>query len=72
MFKKLVYCGAILALATSCSEDFDNWASPQSNAQEESLSVQFAATAADDIDIATADDVIPLFTYTLGLPEGYV
>ena len=72
MFKKLVYCGAILALATSCSEDFDNWASPQSNAPEESQSVQFAAVAADDIDIATADDVIPLFTYVLGMPEGYV
>ena len=72
MLKKLVYCGVLLVLAASCSEDFDNWASPQSNAPEESQQITFVATAADDIDLATAEEVIPFFTYSLNMPEGYL
>jgi len=73
MFKKLLYCSAIVILATSCTEDFDDWASPQSNPDAaESLSVQFTATPAADIDMATAADVIPFFTYSLNMPEGYL
>lgn len=73
MLKNLIYCSAIVLLATSCSEDFDDWASPQGYAgSEESLSVQFAATSAADIDMATASDVVPFFTYTLNMPEGYL
>ena len=74
MFKKIMYCFAVAALVTACSEDFDDWASPQSNEPEEPQAFEYAATvdvAAEDIDIATAGDVIPLFTYSADMPEGY-
>ncbi|MBR1666947.1 MAG: DUF5115 domain-containing protein [Bacteroidaceae bacterium] len=74
MFKKFLYGCAIAALTTACSEDFDDWASPQSNPQEEMQTFAYAGDiemANDNIVIADAADVIPLFTYSLDLPTGY-
>lgn len=73
MFKKLFYCGAVLALLASCNEDFDDWASPQANEQEEMQTV----SASSNIDNLTfdlnsvEDDSLQVVDLTIDAPEGF-
>ena len=46
MLRKLLYCGAIVALLASCNEDFDDWAQPQTNEQQEAMNI--VATALNE------------------------
>ena len=42
--------GLAVAALTACSDDYTDWAAPQSNPQEPARTVSFAATAAAAID----------------------
>ena len=58
----------------SCSDDFTNWANPQTNPQEDAITIPgLTATAADAIDLANvSEDSVSTFTLsTAALPEGY-
>ena len=73
MLKKILYGCTLVALLTSCNEDFDDWAAPQGYSEEEGLpAMQYNVTPVEEIDIATAEDVIPFFTYMLNMPAGFV
>ncbi|MBR1465194.1 MAG: DUF5115 domain-containing protein [Bacteroidaceae bacterium] len=74
MFKKLIFCSAALALFASCNEDFDDWASPQTNEQEEMQTV----SASSNIDNLTfdlnsvEDDSLQVVDLTIDAPDGYL
>ena len=58
----------------SCSEDFKDWADPQTNPQEDAITIPgFTATAAQAIDFASVTtDSVNTFTLTeAALPEGF-
>ena len=57
----------------SCSEDFDDWANPQSNPQEDAIVIPgFTATAVDAINLAGAEASVATFTLSeSALPEGF-
>ncbi|MDD7317714.1 MAG: hypothetical protein SOZ80_07645 [Prevotella sp.] len=67
----------ILSLAgllfTACSEDFTDWATPQSNPQEDGVQIPgVKASATGDIDLGMVEDAVPVFTLNAGeLPQGY-
>lgn len=62
---------AAMTLA-SCNGDYDDWAAPQSNPQEEQVKLPgFTATAAQDVDLNNPGDSVQLFSLTTpALPEG--
>ena len=58
----------------SCSEDFKDWADPQTNPQEDAITIPgFTATAAKAIDFAsvTTDSVNTFSLSSAALPEGF-
>ena len=58
----------------SCSEDFKDWADPQTNPQEDAITIpDFTATAAQAIDFAsvTTDSVNTFSLSSAALPEGF-
>lgn len=58
----------------SCSEDFKDWADPQTNPQEDAITIPgFTATAAQAIDFAsvTTDSVNTFSLSSAALPEGF-
>ena len=58
----------------SCSEDFKDWADPQTNPQEDAVTIPgFTATAAQAIDFAsvTTDSVNTFSLSSAALPEGF-
>ncbi|SES93116.1 DUF5115 domain-containing protein [Prevotella sp. kh1p2] len=57
----------------SCSDDYTDWADPQSYAPEDAVTLPgFTATAADAIDLNQDADSVKTFTLsTAALPEGY-
>ena len=58
----------------SCSDDFTNWANPQTNPQEDAITIPgFTATAAQAIDFAsvTTDSVNTFSLSSAALPEGF-
>lgn len=72
MIKKTLYCLSLALLATSCNEDFDDWTLPQGYDQEETADINFAITAGDPVDVATAEDVLTLYTFSSSMPEGFI
>jgi len=74
--KKHISFGVMLLMAaafTACTEDFKNWASPQSNGPEDAITIPgFTASAVATQDLATDADEVSLFTLnSASLPEGY-
>lgn len=68
--KKLFYILGIGLLMASCTEDFKDWADPQSNSENPaSASAVVAAAGAIDFTTITADSVL-LFTPTYTVEEG--
>ena len=63
----------IAAAFTGCTEDFKNWASPQSNGPEDAITIPgFKASAVGAQDLATTGDEVPTFSLSAAsLPEGY-
>jgi hypothetical protein len=61
------------AAFTGCTEDFKNWASPQSNSPEDAITIPgFTASAVAAQNLATAGDEVPTFSLsTATLPEGF-
>ena len=66
---------AFLGMAmASCGDDYNDWANPQTNPQEEAITIPgLTATAADAIDLANvSEDSVSTFTLsTAALPEGF-
>ncbi|MCR4583275.1 MAG: DUF5115 domain-containing protein [Prevotella sp.] len=74
--KKHIISGGLLLMAaafTACTEDFKDWASPQTNGTEDAITIQgFTASAVDAQNLASAGDEVPTFTLnSASLPEGY-
>lgn len=71
IFKYTMFALAGLLFA-ACNEDYKDWASPMSYAQEDAVNVPgFTATAGSAIDLNTAADTVSVFTLSYaGLPEG--
>ena len=68
--KKLFYILGIGLLMASCTEDFKDWADPQSNSEDPaSASAAVAAVGTIDFTTITADSVL-LFTPTYNAEEG--
>ena len=74
--KKHILFGGMLLLAaafTGCTEDFKDWASPQSNGPEDAISIPgFQASAVAAQDLAKLEEEVPTFSLNAALPEGYV
>ena len=73
MLKKLLYCSAALALMVSCNEDFDDWAKPQSNEQEDLQSVVALANT-DTLAInlnEVEEDSVQVVSFDYEMPQGY-
>lgn len=75
MKKQLYIVGlatAILGLS-SCNGDYDDWANPQSNPQEDAITVSgYTASAANAVNLNEAADSVQLFALgTTSLPQGY-
>lgn len=73
--KKILFLGGLLLSAmtfVSCNGDYDDWADPQSNPQEEAVTLPgYTATAADPIDLANPGTSVKAFTLSAAtLPEG--
>ena len=76
MKKSSLYISIALAglFMGSCSEDFKDWADPQTNPQEDAITIPgFTATAAQAIDFAsvTTDSVNTFSLSSAALPEGF-
>ena len=77
MKKKFLYSLAVLASVTlaSCNGDYDDWAQPQHNPEEEAITIPgFTATpVVQDIDFAnvTTDSVSTFTLSEAALPEGF-
>ena len=75
MKKHILFGGMLLIAAafTGCTEDFKNWASPQSNGPEDAITIPgFKASAVGAQDLATTGDEVPTFSLSAAsLPEGY-
>lgn len=71
--KKLFYMLGLVLFAASCSTEYEPWASPQSNPQEDAISITgLNAVATATQDLATAGDEVQIFALTdAALPEGY-
>ncbi len=70
--KKLFYILGIGLLMASCTEDFKDWADPQSNSEDPaSASAAVAAVGTIDFTTITADSVL-LFTPTYNAEEGTI
>ncbi|MCI6161036.1 MAG: DUF5115 domain-containing protein [Prevotella sp.] len=65
--------GVVGLMMTSCNEDFTDWAEPQSNPQEEAVTIPgVGASAVDPQNLNTEADSVPTFRLsTAALPEGF-
>ena len=63
----------IAAAFTACTEDFKNWASPQSNGPEEAITIPgFTASGVGAQNLADLGEEVPTFSLsTANLPEGF-
>lgn len=70
MFKKLLYGIAAVAAFTACTDDYTDWADPQSNAAEDAQTVTLEVAPVDAIDLAeVTTDSVQIFTATLTAEE---
>ncbi|MBM6992443.1 MAG: DUF5115 domain-containing protein [Prevotella sp.] len=64
--KKLIYMVGLVAMLASCSGDYTDWATPQSNSEEASKTVTLQLSNATAIDYATLTaDSVQLFVPTI-------
>ena len=75
MKKHILFGGMLLIAAafTGCTEDFKNWASPQSNGPEDAITIPgFTASPVAAQNLDTDAETVPTFSLsTATLPEGY-
>ncbi len=70
MIKKFLYGFAIIAALAACTDDYDDWANPQTNAPDGSITVESSATEAEPIEFANVDTThVQLFVPTVEVPE---
>lgn len=74
--KKNILFGGMLLLAaafTGCTEDFKNWASPQTNSPEDAITIPgFTASAVATQNLDTDAETVPTFSLsTASLPSGF-
>ena len=76
--KKHILFGGMLLLAavfTGCTEDFKDWASPQSNGPEDAITIPgvTATAVAQNVDLAKADEAVRLISVSAAsAPEGTI
>lgn len=64
--KKIIYMLGLVALMASCSEDFTDWANPQSTAEESATTVSLSLANASAIDFSKlTSDSVQLFVPTI-------
>lgn len=69
--KKLLYTLGLVCLVAACSEDYTDWADPQSNPSEEPSNVELAVEPAAAVDFATVEaETLQLFVPTVTAEEG--
>lgn len=71
MFKKILFGLSALALCAACTDDYTDWAAPQSNAEVPAKTVEWSVAAAQQGAIVLDDiaaETVKLFNVTL--PEG--
>lgn len=61
MLKKFLYGLTLIATMASCSDDYTDWASPQTNPEEGAKTVEMTVAPVGDIDLATDADSVQLF-----------
>ena len=76
LMKKHILSGGLLLLAaafTACTEDFKDWASPQTNGAEDAITIPgFKASPVTTQDLADADDAVSVYTLDVSaLPAGF-
>lgn len=59
--KKLLSMVGLVMLMASCSEDYTDWALPQTSPEEAAKTVEMTVKPVADIDLATAPDSVQLF-----------
>lgn len=72
--KKLLYFVGIALMLASCTDDYKDWAEPQSNPQEDAQNVTISVAPASAIDLRTIEDLeatdVQLFVPTIAAAEG--
>lgn len=64
--KKIIYSLGLVAMLASCSDNYTDWATPQSTAQEDAASVTLSIANAAPIDFGTlATDSVQIFVPTV-------
>ena len=76
MKKIMLFCGLLLSAMTfvACDGDFDDWASPQTNPQEDAITLPgYTAAASGAVDLAAVTgDSVQVLTLSGTLPDGAV
>lgn len=68
--KNIFYSLGLSLLLTGCSESFDDWANPQSNGQDDAITLNLNVQAVDPIDFANVEaETIQIFTTEYSIPE---
>ena len=68
--KNIFYTLGMSLLLTACSESFDDWAAPQSNPQEDGITVNVDIQSVDPIDFATLEgEDTQVFSVSYTIPE---
>ena len=71
MLKKLIYGLAMVGALTACTDDYDDWAVPQSNEPEESKLVNLTVKDTTAIDLATIEgDSVAVFQAQISAETG--
>ncbi|MBQ5509572.1 MAG: DUF5115 domain-containing protein, partial [Prevotella sp.] len=66
MLKKFLYGLTLIAVMASCSDDYTDWASPQTNPEEKAKTVEMSVGAVPDIDLGEiVADSVQLFVPTV-------
>ena len=71
--KKILYGLTLLAAMASCTDNYDDWAQPQSQPQENAKNVTFSVAKAPAIDyanVASDDQAVQLFVPSVTAEEG--
>lgn len=68
--KNIFYTLGLSLLLTGCSESFDDWANPQSNGQDDAITVIVDVKAVDPIDFANVEsETTQVFSVDYTIPE---
>jgi hypothetical protein len=71
MKKNLIYALALATTMVACTDDYTDWAAPQTNGPEEAKSVSLSVSPASAIDFATeVPENVAIFSANFTAEEG--